>query len=37
VKQEFSLVKNKLEHMFELEQKILAAGGSLPYPEEEEY
>ncbi|CAK9225491.1 unnamed protein product [Sphagnum troendelagicum] len=37
VKQEFSVVKNKLEHMFELEQKILAAGGSLPYPEEEEY
>ncbi|CAM6048364.1 unnamed protein product [Sphagnum compactum] len=37
VKQEFSLVKSKLEHMFELEQKILAAGGSLPYPEEEEY
>ncbi|CAK9191374.1 unnamed protein product [Sphagnum jensenii] len=35
LKQEFALVKSKLEHMFELEQQILAAGGSLPYPEEE--
>ncbi|CAK9215990.1 unnamed protein product [Sphagnum troendelagicum] len=35
VKQEFNLVKSKLEHMFELEQKILSAGGSLPYPEED--
>ncbi|XP_059652574.1 histidine-containing phosphotransfer protein 1-like [Cornus florida] len=30
VKNEYSLVRNKLETMFKLEQQILAAGGSIP-------
>lgn len=30
VKQEFYLVKSKLETMLQLEQKILAAGGAIP-------
>ncbi|KAK3031619.1 hypothetical protein RJ639_035625 [Escallonia herrerae] len=30
VKHEYSLVKSKLETLFKLEQKILAAGGTLP-------
>ncbi|KAK6911494.1 Signal transduction histidine kinase, phosphotransfer (Hpt) domain [Dillenia turbinata] len=30
VKQEYSLVKNKLETLFKLEQQLLAAGGSVP-------
>ncbi|OMO62385.1 hypothetical protein CCACVL1_22858 [Corchorus capsularis] len=30
VKNEYSLVKTKLETMFKLEQQILAAGGSIP-------
>ncbi|CAL5347098.1 unnamed protein product [Camellia sinensis] len=33
VKQEYVLVKNKLETLFGLEQKILAAGGSVPMME----
>ncbi|XP_058077102.1 histidine-containing phosphotransfer protein 1-like [Magnolia sinica] len=33
VKQEFYLVKNKLESLFRLEQQILAAGGSIPVME----
>ncbi|XP_056174222.1 histidine-containing phosphotransfer protein 1-like [Syzygium oleosum] len=30
MKQEFVLVKSKLEALFELEQQVVAAGGSLP-------
>ncbi|GMI65302.1 histidine-containing phosphotransmitter 1 [Hibiscus trionum] len=30
VKHEYSLVKTKLESMFQLEQQILSAGGSIP-------
>ncbi|XP_052192156.1 histidine-containing phosphotransfer protein 1-like [Diospyros lotus] len=30
VKTEYSLVKNKLETLFKLEQEVLAAGGSVP-------
>ncbi|XP_021894194.1 histidine-containing phosphotransfer protein 1-like [Carica papaya] len=30
VKHEYSLVKNKLETLFKLEQQLLAAGGSIP-------
>lgn len=33
IKQEFFLVKNKLETLLQLEQQILAAGGSLPMME----
>ncbi|CAI0560157.1 unnamed protein product [Linum tenue] len=33
VKQEYYLVKNKLENLFSLEQKIVAAGGSVPVDE----
>ncbi|XP_021904978.1 histidine-containing phosphotransfer protein 1 [Carica papaya] len=33
VKQEYYLVKNKLENLFRLEQQILAAGGSIPMME----
>ncbi|XP_042491394.1 histidine-containing phosphotransfer protein 1-like [Macadamia integrifolia] len=33
VKQEYFLVKNKLESLFRLEQQILAAGGSIPMME----
>ncbi|XP_043711151.1 histidine-containing phosphotransfer protein 1-like isoform X1 [Telopea speciosissima] len=33
VKQEYFLVKNKLESLFRLEQQILAAGGSIPMVE----
>ncbi|KAJ4968233.1 hypothetical protein NE237_014934 [Protea cynaroides] len=33
VKQEYFLVKNKLESLFRLEQQILAAGGSIPLVE----
>ncbi|KAF9670015.1 hypothetical protein SADUNF_Sadunf13G0024400 [Salix dunnii] len=32
VKREYSLVKTKLETLFKLEQKVLAAGGSIPWP-----
>ncbi|XP_044498152.1 histidine-containing phosphotransfer protein 1 [Mangifera indica] len=30
VKQEYYLVKNKLENLFRMEQQIVAAGGSIP-------
>ncbi|KAI5654058.1 hypothetical protein M9H77_31245 [Catharanthus roseus] len=33
VKQEYLLVKNKLETLFRLEQQILAAGGAIPMVE----
>ncbi|KAH8507401.1 hypothetical protein Peur_049434 [Populus x canadensis] len=32
VKNEYSLVKSKLETLFKLEQQVLAAGGSIPWP-----
>ncbi|KAG5232524.1 hypothetical protein OIU76_016747 [Salix suchowensis] len=32
VKREYSLVKTKLETLFKLERKVLAAGGSIPWP-----
>ncbi|KAB5556297.1 hypothetical protein OIU76_002927 [Salix suchowensis] len=32
VKNEYSLVKTKLETLFKLEQQVLAAGGSIPWP-----
>ncbi|KAG8636655.1 histidine-containing phosphotransfer protein 1 isoform X2 [Manihot esculenta] len=33
VKQEYNLVKNKLENLIRLEQQIVAAGGSIPMEE----
>ncbi|KAJ6413909.1 HISTIDINE PHOSPHOTRANSFER PROTEIN [Salix viminalis] len=32
VKNEYSLVKTKLETLFKLEQQVLSAGGSIPWP-----
>ncbi|KAK2977387.1 hypothetical protein RJ640_013366 [Escallonia rubra] len=32
VKNEYSLVKSKLETLFKLEQQVLAAGGTIPMP-----
>ncbi|CAN4113530.1 unnamed protein product [Withania somnifera] len=31
IKQEYLLVKNKLQTLFELEQQIMAAGGTIPH------
>ncbi|XP_074313564.1 histidine-containing phosphotransfer protein 1-like [Silene latifolia] len=31
VREEYSIVKSKLEALFKLEQQIVAAGGSIPY------
>ncbi|RZC81297.1 hypothetical protein C5167_043850 [Papaver somniferum] len=33
IKHEYSLVKNKLENLFRMEQQIVAAGGSIPMME----
>ncbi|KAI3975701.1 hypothetical protein MKX01_023127 [Papaver californicum] len=33
IKHEYSLVKNKLENLFRIEQQIVAAGGSIPMME----